>query len=118
MLLPGTAFVEMAVRAGDEVGCGLLDELTLHAPLVLPETGAQVQVIVGDADQDGARAVNIYSRDGDSWIHHAEGVVTDKVVKPSFDLAQWPPADATPIDVTGAYERIASRGYGYGPAFQ
>ncbi|MEV7907692.1 type I polyketide synthase, partial [Streptomyces anulatus] len=29
VLLPGTAFVELAMRAGDEVGCGLLDELTL-----------------------------------------------------------------------------------------
>ena len=34
---PGTAFVELAVRAGDQVGCDLLEELTLEAPLVLPE---------------------------------------------------------------------------------
>ncbi|KJS52279.1 polyketide synthase, partial [Streptomyces rubellomurinus subsp. indigoferus] len=35
VLLPGTAFVELAVRAGDEVGCDRVDELTLEAPLVL-----------------------------------------------------------------------------------
>ncbi|MBC3841105.1 acyltransferase domain-containing protein [Streptacidiphilus sp. 4-A2] len=34
----GTALVELAVQAGDRVGCDLLDELTLQAPLVLPGT--------------------------------------------------------------------------------
>ncbi|WP_172388275.1 polyketide synthase dehydratase domain-containing protein, partial [Streptomyces sp. MNP-20] len=54
VLLPGTAFVELAVRAGDEVGCGVLEELTLAAPLVLPERGAvQLQVSVGAEDADG-----------------------------------------------------------------
>ncbi|MGW0657433.1 acyltransferase domain-containing protein, partial [Streptomyces umbrinus] len=30
VLLPGTGFVELVVRAGDEVGCGRLEELTLE----------------------------------------------------------------------------------------
>ncbi|NUR57389.1 MAG: SDR family NAD(P)-dependent oxidoreductase, partial [Catenulispora sp.] len=38
VLLPGTAFVELAARAGAEVGCPRVDELTLHAPLALPES--------------------------------------------------------------------------------
>ena len=36
VLFPGAGFVELAIRAGDEVGCGIVDELTLAAPLVLP----------------------------------------------------------------------------------
>ena len=36
VLVAGTAFVELAVRAGDAVGCAVVEELTLHAPLVLP----------------------------------------------------------------------------------
>ncbi|MFC3586300.1 type I polyketide synthase, partial [Streptantibioticus rubrisoli] len=40
VLLPGTAFVELAIRAGDQVGCDHLEELTLEAPLTLPENGA------------------------------------------------------------------------------
>ncbi|WP_159073754.1 type I polyketide synthase, partial [Streptomyces sp. RTd22] len=43
VLVPGTAFVELAVQAGDQVGCDRVEELTLQAPLVLPEDGA-VQV--------------------------------------------------------------------------
>ncbi|MEV0041754.1 type I polyketide synthase, partial [Streptomyces sp. NPDC050804] len=51
VLLPGTALLELAFRAGDEVGCDRVEELTLASPLVLPEQGAvQVQVRVGVAD--------------------------------------------------------------------
>ena len=38
-LLPGTALVELAVRAGDQAGCDRVEELTLEAPLVLPAAG-------------------------------------------------------------------------------
>ena len=35
VLFPCAGFVELAIRAGDEVGCGIVDELNLAAPLVL-----------------------------------------------------------------------------------
>ncbi|BFO16855.1 hypothetical protein SHKM778_32430 [Streptomyces sp. KM77-8] len=95
VLLPGTAFVELAVRAGDEVGCGRLEELTLQAPLVLPKRAAvQVQVVVGGQDAAGARSVSVYSRAEDgsgAWVRHASGSVTP-VGEPTagFDLRQWP----------------------------
>ena len=48
VLVPGTGLVEMAVRAGDEAGCGVLEELVIEAPLVVPEQGGvRVQVAVG-----------------------------------------------------------------------
>ncbi|GAB3874922.1 hypothetical protein GCM10027610_144450 [Dactylosporangium cerinum] len=40
VLLPGTAFVELALHAGRQVGADQLDELTIEAPLVLPRPGA------------------------------------------------------------------------------
>ncbi|MFI2126493.1 SDR family NAD(P)-dependent oxidoreductase [Streptomyces sp. NPDC020299] len=122
VLLPGTAFVELAVRAGDEVGCGRLEELTLEAPLVVPERGAvQVQVVVGGPDASGARSVSVYSREEGSsgaWTRHASGSVAPVESGAEFDLAQWPPAGAEPLVVEGAYEALAGRGYGYGPVFQ
>ncbi|WP_218007668.1 polyketide synthase dehydratase domain-containing protein, partial [Nocardia vinacea] len=39
VLLPGTGLVELVIRAGDEVGCGAIRELTLLAPLTLPAEG-------------------------------------------------------------------------------
>ena len=49
VVFPGTGYVELAIRAGDSVGCDRLEELVLEAPLVLPaQGGAQVQVVGED----------------------------------------------------------------------
>ncbi|MFI0822800.1 type I polyketide synthase, partial [Streptomyces sp. NPDC021115] len=125
VLVPGTAFVEMAIRAGDEFGCDLLEELTLAAPLVLPERGAaQIQVFVGSADDSGRRSVKVFSRADESdepqWTQHATGVlaVVDDLAGTGFDAANWPPAGAEPVDLDECYERFADSGFEYGPVFQ
>ncbi|MET8682480.1 type I polyketide synthase, partial [Streptomyces sp. NPDC004647] len=131
VLLPGTAFVELALQAGHRIGCSELDELTLESPLVLPESGAvQLQVLVSGLDDSGRRTVTIHSRpqepqaepDGEPWVRHATGSLaveapTAQAPAPAAPGA-WPPAGAVPVDVTGAYERLADLGYGYGPVFQ
>ncbi|GAB3056997.1 SDR family NAD(P)-dependent oxidoreductase [Micromonospora schwarzwaldensis] len=125
VLLAGTAYVELVMYAGDQVGCGLVRELTLQTPLVLPEQGGvQVQVWVGDPGQDGRRPVNVYSRPegaegvGGSWVRHATGVLSPQAGRVAAGLGQWPPADARPVAVDGLYERLADGGYVYGPVFQ
>ncbi|MEV0559617.1 beta-ketoacyl synthase N-terminal-like domain-containing protein, partial [Streptomyces sp. NPDC050597] len=124
VLLPGTAFVELAVRAGDQVGCGRLEELTLEAPLVVPERGAiQVQIVVGALEESGVRPVSVYSRAEDegveeAWTRHATGFVAGGVGTDGVSLESWPPAGAVAVDVSDVYETMAGQGYGYGPAFQ
>ncbi|MFE3862233.1 SDR family NAD(P)-dependent oxidoreductase [Streptomyces goshikiensis] len=125
VLLPGTAFVELAVRAGDQVGCDVLEELTLEAPLVLPERGGvQLRLSVAEADESGRRALSLYSRDEDTpadepWTRHAAGVLaTGDAPAPAADLTVWPPAGAEPVDIDGLYEGLAAAGFDYGPAFQ
>ncbi|MEU9356441.1 beta-ketoacyl synthase N-terminal-like domain-containing protein, partial [Streptomyces griseoloalbus] len=127
VLLPGTAFVELAVRAGDEVGCDRVEELTLAAPLVLPEQGGvQLHLQVGPADAEGRRSLTARSRpegaDDRPWTEHASGVLAPGTAPAfdtaAFDSAVWPPADAEPVDLTGLYERMAEGGYEYGPLFQ
>ncbi|WUL63419.1 polyketide synthase dehydratase domain-containing protein [Amycolatopsis sp. NBC_00345] len=122
VLLPGAAFVEIAIRAGDEAGCSRVEELTVHAPLVLPERGkVQVQAVVGVRDEAGARALTVYSRPDDpiaAWTRHATGLlVGGGKVKPE-GLEEWPPAEAESVPVNGRYEALADAGLGYGPAFQ
>jgi polyketide synthase 12 len=120
-IFPGAGFVELAIRGGDEVGCGVVDELTLAAPLVLPDSGSvAVQVVVGGPDESGARAVSVFSRAdaGAAWLLHAEGVLSAGSVQPTADLSAWPPVGAVPVDIGDGYERLAERGYGYGPAFR
>ncbi|MFF4168327.1 type I polyketide synthase [Streptomyces sp. NPDC001741] len=128
LLLPGTGFVELAVRAGDELGYGRVDELTLQAPLIIPRRGAtDLRVTVGGTgsaagDLGGARTVTVHSRPEGAapheWTLHATGVLTAAPAVPDFDLTQWPPPGAEPIPVEGAYGRLVARGYGYGPVFQ
>ncbi|RSM85114.1 polyketide synthase, partial [Streptomyces sp. WAC 01420] len=83
VLLPGTAFVELALRAGDETGCDLVEELTLAAPLTLPEQGAvDLRAVVGAAGPDGARTLTIHSRregavSDTPWTLHATGRLTE-----------------------------------------
>ncbi|MCI3934401.1 type I polyketide synthase [Streptomyces sp. AN091965] len=126
-LLPGTGLVELAVRAGDEAGCGVLDELVVEAPLVVPERGGvRVQVTLAAPGEHGSRAVEVYSQreddaDSDTWTRHATGLLS-ATVRPGdgtdVDFAVWPPRGAQPVDVGDFYEVLAERGYGYGPAFQ
>ncbi|MEU1807313.1 type I polyketide synthase, partial [Streptomyces sp. NPDC019937] len=126
VLVPGTAFVELAIRAGDEFGCDLLEELTMAAPLVLPERGAaQIQVFVGSADDSGRRSVKVFSREDGSdeplrWTQHATGVlgIADDLADTGFDATSWPPPGAEPVDLDGCYERLAESGFAYGPVFQ
>ncbi|MEU8927876.1 type I polyketide synthase, partial [Kitasatospora sp. NPDC048545] len=123
VLVPGTALVELAVRAGDEVGCDLVEELTLAAPLVLPDRGGvRVQVWVGEPDASGRRALTMHGRpddaDGTDWTLHASGVLGSGAVPVAFDAAVWPPAGAEAVDLTGLYEGLAEAGFEYGPAFR
>ncbi|WP_042422617.1 type I polyketide synthase [Streptacidiphilus anmyonensis] len=124
VLLPGTAFVELAIRAGDQVGCSLVEELTLEAPLVLPERGGvQVQVSVGASDGDGRRGISVYSRSEDAgldepWTRHAAGLLAEGERVPDFELATWPPVGAESASVASVYDAFAAAGFGYGPVFQ
>ncbi|KOV67489.1 type I polyketide synthase [Streptomyces sp. MMG1121] len=121
VLFPGTAFVELALRAGDHAGATALEELTLGAPLVLrADADVAVQVAVGEPDDAGRRAVTIHTRADEAapWTQHAAGVLTVTAPVAPADLSVWPPRGAEPIDTAGVYADLADQGYGYGPAFQ
>ncbi|MEV7423566.1 type I polyketide synthase [Streptomyces sp. NPDC091212] len=123
VLFPGTAFVELALRAGEQVGAGALEELTLGAPLVLPADGAvAVQVAVAEPDEAGRHPLTIHSRaegaEAGPWTRHAAGVLVAATDPAPSATAAWPPPGAVPLDLTGVYDGLAAQGYGYGPAFQ
>ncbi|MFC6938047.1 acyltransferase domain-containing protein [Actinomadura yumaensis] len=136
VLVPGTALLEWALRAADEAGCGSVEELVLHEPMVLPggsggSGGLRVQVVVGAAGEDGRREVRVSSRPGQEdsagerggeardWVCHASGVLAPETTVPAPGLdGIWPPPGAEAVDVSDVYERVAASGYEYGPAFQ
>ncbi|MFD8726228.1 type I polyketide synthase, partial [Streptomyces sp. NPDC059629] len=131
VVVPGTVYVDLAVRAGDEFGCGVLEELVIESPLVLPEQGGvRVQVAVGGAGPNGSRTVDVYSLREEAadeagqgeWTRHATGLLSTAApaggTAPAVDFAAWPPAGAQPVAIEDFYTDLVARGYAYGPAFQ
>ncbi|MFE9792753.1 type I polyketide synthase [Streptomyces goshikiensis] len=141
VLLPGTAFVEMALYAGEQAGTPVVDELTLTAPLPLPPEGSvELQIKVAGADGAGRRALTVHARLHDAaaapgpWRRHATATLVAEgdqparapSVTPAADHP-WPPPGAVPLDLDGppqarppggAYARLARAGLHYGPAFR
>jgi NADPH:quinone reductase-like Zn-dependent oxidoreductase/acyl carrier protein len=120
VLLPGTAFVEMALRAGAQVGCADVAELVLEAPATVPpDTAVDVQVAVA-APADGQRRFEVFCRQaGAAWARHATGVLA-ALPDPQWSGGDgpWPPRDAVAVDLADCYAVLAARGYDYGPAFR
>jgi mycoketide-CoA synthase len=107
VLVPGSAIAELAVRAGDQAGCGRVAELLIEVPLLLPASGGtQLRVTIEAAGDDGRRELAVDSRpehdttDG-SWTRHATGVLEPASETESgwgdADMVQWPPPGAEPL---------------------
>ncbi|MEV5432573.1 type I polyketide synthase [Streptomyces sp. NPDC052701] len=135
VLLPGAAFVEMALHAGASAGAPVLDELALTAPLSLPADGTvELQVKVSGPDGAGRRAVVFHARPhtpaGDRpWQRHASGTLVPEPQPADREAAAagagsgpWPPPGAVPLHAgrpdADPYERLAGNGLSYGPAFR
>jgi len=118
VLFPGTGFLELAVHLAGRVGCDRVEELTLHAPLVLPEHGGvDVRVMVGPPDDTGRSEIRVFARSGQTWECHASGAVS-AVPAARPEVGAVPPAEAVAVDVDGFYARTTEAGFGYGPAFR
>ncbi|MGC4807682.1 type I polyketide synthase [Micromonospora sp. DT233] len=122
ILVPGTALLDLALRAGAQFGCPRVDELVLAEPLALAETDrVRLQVVVGPADADGRRGVTGYARpvaDDGPWTRHFTGTLAPDVDPGQPVDAEWPPAGAEPVDVDHVYPALAEAGLAYGPLFR
>ncbi|PPK71456.1 hybrid non-ribosomal peptide synthetase/type I polyketide synthase [Actinokineospora auranticolor] len=116
VLLPGAALAELALWVGERIGLPALSELVLHEPLVITDTVA-IRIVV-----DGSGELRVHSRpetapgDRPKWTKHAEGSLTAEAI-PTPDSRPWPP-EAESADIADSYQRLAARGYEYGPVFQ
>jgi acyl transferase domain-containing protein/acyl carrier protein len=136
-LVPGTAFVELALHAGSQLGCEVVQELVMETPLVLDEQQVvDVQIVIDEPLESGERPLGIYScprgaRDGElaeerPWTRHASGVLAPAVDTGASGASgesgalagpAWPPLDADPVEVETVYGRLGEVGIEYGEAF-
>ncbi|HWO62935.1 MAG TPA: SDR family NAD(P)-dependent oxidoreductase [Umezawaea sp.] len=120
VVLSDSALVEMAVAAGDRLGCGRIEELVSDAPVVLPERGSlRLQVTVDAADESGRRRIAVHAREDDrEWVRKATGVLVAETAAVRDDLTAWPPAGAAETDLADWYDQLSARGFAHGPAFR
>jgi polyketide synthase 12 len=130
VVVPGTAYLDLALWAGDAVGCAAVEELSLEVPLVLPDSGdVRIRVVVGAPGETGRRSLDVYSRPGDDpaaggWTRHATGSLSPSAPQPAVriedapSLAVWPPAGARQLALDGFHDSLADSGFDYGPAFR
>ncbi|WUI31813.1 SDR family NAD(P)-dependent oxidoreductase [Nocardia sp. NBC_00416] len=128
VLLPGTAFVELACSVGAHLHLDTVEELLLESPLsIAAGDDIEVQIGVGRPDEEGRREFTVYSRlsaGGDTaeenpWATHARGVLAlGDESAPNWNEQSWPPAGAQPSAEESIYDRLAEAGFDYGPAFQ
>ncbi|MFJ6442208.1 type I polyketide synthase [Streptomyces sp. NPDC091649] len=122
VLVPATAFLALLTESGEAAGVPVVEELTLGVPLSVPEDRAvDLRVLLEPADAEGHRRLTVHARpeDAAAWTAHASGALAPggPAAEAAPSSAAWPPADASRIDLSDAYLRLAARGYGYGPAF-
>ncbi|MFD8501040.1 SDR family NAD(P)-dependent oxidoreductase, partial [Amycolatopsis sp. NPDC059657] len=121
VLLTGSTLVELLTQAGHRVGCGRLDELVIHVPLVIPpHQGVQIQLTAGPATADGTRQATLHARaDGDQdWVQHATATLSGGQGAEFGALVNWPPRATEPLDTSDFYQDAAATGLVYGPAFR
>jgi NAD(P)-dependent dehydrogenase (short-subunit alcohol dehydrogenase family)/acyl carrier protein len=139
VFVPGTTYLDLALHAGAEVGCELLEDLVFEAPLILSEEKAvQLQLVLGAPDELGRREVVIFTRpdlvamndlwEERTWTRHARGMLAGveavsggatRLEEKAGDFAveSWPPRGAEPVSVEDLYDYFAGLGLDYGPAF-
>ncbi|MEU5406098.1 SDR family NAD(P)-dependent oxidoreductase [Nocardia asteroides] len=126
VVVPSAVLVEFLLAAGTRIGCAMLDELTLQAP-ILPSADDEVelQVLVQAPDPTGRRQFDFSYRtatDG-TWVRNATGALAAEADGDSGLLDRlrdeaWPPSDAEPIAAESIPEQMtAGSGLEYGPAF-
>nr|WP_225859507.1 type I polyketide synthase [Streptomyces albicerus] len=131
VLVPGTAMCEMALTIGRRLGCDVVDEMVIAAPLVLEdEVTRQIRVTVGAAGEDGRREIAFFSRieAGEDVVTeltcHARGWLSTKAEPLEPLPVPWPPADAEQLAVSELYTllnrnaHLTDVGFDYGPAFR
>ncbi|MFG2098960.1 polyketide synthase dehydratase domain-containing protein, partial [Streptomyces sp. NPDC048612] len=124
VVVPGTALLELALRAAREVGCRQVEELVLEAPLVLPQRDSvHLQISVGAKDESGRCTVSVHSRADDAaetadWRRNAHGTLADTASVIPAGQSTWPPAGAEEVGIETLYGDLADAGLLYGHTFR
>lgn len=121
VVLPGTAYLEMALAAGKAAlddGCSVLEEVQMVKACFLPEGQAQtLQTVVNPADL----TFTIYGRSQDKWVVHARGLLRSRageVSAAAVCLEEIKARCPSEISSSDCYAQLKDMGLEYGPTFR
>ncbi|MEV7016528.1 acyltransferase domain-containing protein [Streptomyces sp. NPDC093991] len=124
VVVPGAAFVDMALAAARQVLPGerhLLSDVVFQQPLVLPEAGhARVQAVLEGSREERAR-IRFFTAEETGPVCVAEAVLSAAGHGTGPDPAGTGDLAGRMTDALGGpdyYRALAACGLGYGPAFQ
>uniref|UniRef100_UPI0021E52480 non-ribosomal peptide synthetase n=1 Tax=Mycobacterium simulans TaxID=627089 RepID=UPI0021E52480 len=123
VVFPATGFIDVVLQAGEYFGFPVIDELVVHAPLVLAAGAAtDLQISVHALDEQGRRAFSVHARTGDqlhsraTWTAHASGTLSNRA--PALSSLPSPSSGAVAaVEQDSFYEQLAQRGLAYSGAF-
>jgi myxalamid-type polyketide synthase MxaB len=129
VILPATAYLEMALKAGaiafksDKL---LLEKVAIQQALMLSEDEQTTLQLVLKPEDTTAYSFQIFSAsENDSeeavWTVHASGVVRvgdGDPDSPQADLSSLQTQYPETVSVENYYRELRERGFGYGPSFQ
>ncbi len=128
-ILPGTAYVEMALAAALALKTGRvrLEQLRLHHALRFPENRPQTVQIVLVPTGEGNHAFHIYSlaaantdQTADvTWVIHADGTVAAATQPaPPVDLPALQAQCTEAVSAAALYQCYQDQGMAYGPSYR
>ncbi|MFD8011282.1 SDR family NAD(P)-dependent oxidoreductase [Streptomyces sp. NPDC058955] len=86
VVLPSVAVLDLVLSTGELLGLDHLEELTLDAPVVLPEEGGvDLRVQISGADEAGDHTVSVHTRVGGVWTRRAIGVMNASPGAPAVE---------------------------------
>ncbi|PSL57528.1 phthiocerol/phenolphthiocerol synthesis type-I polyketide synthase D [Saccharothrix carnea] len=106
-VLPGAAYVEIALAAGAQVVAGPLSVRDVVFEALLPLTD---EVRLSTTFRDGR--VEVHAKASDGWVRHATATVVPG------ERSDAPPTVHTGLQPVDLYDRLAEAGMDYGPAFR
>ena len=121
-VMPAAGYIEMVLSAAHAAGLtgGLVvSDLAMRRTLPLDDDGQIAQLTLTRADAGHSAELHVRSETGvQRWRQHATAHVAP-LPEARAESGAWAAGDCTrPTDARELYERLAGRGFDYGPAFR
>lgn len=131
LILPSPAYMEMGLAAANEQfgpGVYILEHMTIHQPVVIPDDEAQTIQLIFRPEAEGRASFQIFSQSEDgqlSWHKNVTGEIRSEPHRAASEpvpilgaLASAKDRCEEVVDIDAFYESMSRLGLQFGPSFQ